>query len=148
MVRWPGHIKPGMRPQLVSSIDIAPTILQICGAQPTAAMAGRNLVHVAQKIIPGHQAQFGESYAHDIADLDDLNKTLLYRWVIQGDYKLLLTYDGIVNRYKATHAREDRGPQLYNLTVDPFELDNLAESNSEIVKRLTDLLYETWDHRN
>jgi len=147
MVRWPGHVKPGMRKPLVSSIDIAPTILQICGAQPTAAMAGRNLVHVAQNIIPGHQALFGESYAHDIADLNDLNKTLLYRWVIQGDFKLLLTYDGIVNRYKATHAREDRGPQLYNLTVDPFELDNLAESNREMVKRLTDLLYESWDHR-
>jgi uncharacterized sulfatase len=136
-----------MRPQLVSSIDIAPTILELCGSQRTSAMAGKNLVAVAQNTISGHQALFGESYAHDIIDLDDINKTLLYRWVIQGDYKLLLSYDGIVNRYKATHVDKSAGPQLYNLTTDPHELDNLVETNPKIVERLTDLLYSHWDHR-
>jgi len=147
MVRWPGHVRPGIRQQLVSSIDIVPTILEICGSQPTSAMAGKNLVAVAQNTISGHQALFGESYAHDIIDFDDINKTLLYRWVIQGNYKLLLSYDGIVNRYKATHVDKASGPQLYNLTVDPHERDNLAQTNPKIVKRLTDVLYSHWDHR-
>jgi hypothetical protein len=60
---------------------------------------------------------------------------------------LLLSYDGIVNRYKATHVDKSAGPQLYNLTTDPHELDNLVETNPQIVERLTDLLYSHWDHR-
>ena len=94
-----------------------------------------------------HDALFGESYAHDIADLDDVTKTLLYRWVIRGDWKLLMTYDGLVNRYKWSHPRTGKGPQLYNLRIDPAEMDNRAEANPKVVNELAELLYHHWDHR-
>ena len=147
MVRWPGQVRPGNRSQLVSSIDIAPTILELAGLKKKDNMFGKNLVDVAQGRTAAHQALFGESYAHDIADLDDLTRTLLYRYVIKGDWKLLMSYDGVVNRYKWSHPELDSGPQLYNLRVDPAETDNRAGSNPEIVKELTELLYKHWDHR-
>ena len=147
MVRWPGQVRPGNRSQLVSSIDIAPTILELAGLSKTQNMHGKNLVEVAQGRMPAHQALFGESYSHDIADLNDLTKTLLYRWVIKGDWKLLMSYDGVVNRYVFSHPDLGSGPQLYNLRVDPAETDNRAESNPELVKELTELLYNHWDHR-
>ncbi len=147
MVRWPGQVRPGNRGQLVSSIDIAPTILELAGLRKTKQMQGKNLIDVAQGREVPHRALYGESYAHDIADLNDVTRTLLYRWVIRGDWKLLLTYDGIVNRYKWSHPRTEKGPQLYNLRVDPTETDNRAAENPEIVKELTTLLYEHWDHR-
>ena len=147
MVRWPGQVRPGNRGQLVSSIDIAPTILELAGLEKTELMAGKNLVEVAQGRTASHQALFGESYAHDIADLNDSTKTLLYRWVIKGDWKLLLSYDGIVNRYTFSHPDLGAGPQLYNLRVDPTETDNRAATNPELVQELTELLYSHWDHR-
>ena len=147
MVRWPGQVRPGKRNQLVSSIDIAPTILELAGLEKTERMDGKNLIDVAQGRTAPHQALFGESYAHDIADLNDHTKTLLYRYVIKGDWKLLLSYEGVVNRYKWSHPERDSGPQLYNLRVDPAETDNRAAANPEIVKQLTELLYNHWDHR-
>ena len=44
---------------------------------------------------------FGESFAHDIADIENPEASLLFRWTIEGKWKLLLTYDGEVNRYKS-----------------------------------------------
>ena len=49
---------------------------------------------------------FGEGFAHDIADLNDPEASLIYRWCIHGKWKLLLTYDGEINRYKTTHPRD------------------------------------------
>ena len=80
---------------------------------------------------------FGESFAHDIADIDTPEKSLLFRWCIEGDWKLLLTYDGEVNRYKSTHPREEKRPQLFNLKEDPWESKNLAKENPDIVRKLS-----------
>ena len=89
------------------------------------------------------KAIFGESFAHDIADIKNPEKSLLFRWCIEGDWKLLLTYDGEVNRYKTTHPREEKRPQLFNLTKDPWEKSNLAKDNPEVVERLAKKI-EDW----
>ncbi len=51
---------------------------------------------------------------------------LLDRWVIHGQYKLILTYDGraAIGGGKR-HRDEPVGPQLYDLASDPFEQSNL-----------------------
>ncbi|MEL0120136.1 MAG: sulfatase, partial [Opitutae bacterium] len=89
------------------------------------------------------KAIFGESFAHDIADIKNPEKSLLFRWCIEGDWKLLLTYDGEVNRYKTTHPREEKRPQLFNLIKDPWEKSNLAMDNPEVVERLAKKI-EDW----
>ena len=37
---------------------------------------------------------FGEAFAHDIADIQNPQASLIYRWVIRDHSKLVLTYDG------------------------------------------------------
>ena len=85
---------------------------------------------------------FGEGFAHDILDINDPEKTLLYRWCIKGNWKLLLTYDGTVSRYKTTHPRTEKRPQLFDLSQDPAEKNNLAKDNpekvAELVKEMND----------
>ena len=61
---------------------------------------------------------------------------MLYRWCIQDRWKLLLTYDGEVNRYASSHPREEQRPQLFDLLADPHEETNLAGENPEIVEKL------------
>ena len=70
---------------------------------------------------------------------------LWYRFNITDDFieqpgkqRLLLrgTYDGEINRYKSTHPRTEKRPQLFNLATDPWEKKNLAADNPKIVKRL------------
>lgn len=137
MFSWPGKIPPGERGELASSIDIVPTMLASAGAQVPAGLPGLNLLPNLQSGTPiTREAIFGESFAHDIADIEKPEASLLFRWYIEGKWKLLLTYDGEVNRYQSTHPRTEKRPQLFDLLADPQEMTNLAAQNPAVVARL------------
>ncbi|QXD26155.1 sulfatase [Opitutia bacterium ISCC 51] len=139
---WPEKLKPAHRMDLVSSIDILPTILAATGArQPSIEIPGLNLLPSMEEGSPiKRDAIFGESFAHDVADIENPETSLIFRWCIQGDWKLLLTYDGEVNRYKTTHPREEKRPQFFNLRTDPHELTNLAGDNPKVVARMVKMI--------
>jgi len=145
LISWPGHITPGERPELVSSIDLLPTMLDAAGAPVPDNLPGINLMPVitGQKKLERTEI-FGESFAHDVADIENPEETLLYRWVIEGKWKLLLTYDGKVNRYKSVHLREDVRPQLFDLIADPLEENNVAKDHPELLTQLAAKLDAWW----
>jgi len=137
MFSWPGKLKPSDRPDLVSSIDLVPTILAAAEARKPGDLPGINLLpHLENETSPDRQAVFGESFAHDIADIAKPEASLLFRWCIKGKWKLLLTYDGEVNRYASTHPRTEKGPQLFDLMADPHEWKNVAADHPEVVAQL------------
>ena len=144
---WPGVIRPGSRgEQLCSSIDIVPTLLAAAGAEIPAKLPGLNLMPILKSGAPTPRERvFGETYAHDVANIDRPEDSLVYRWVVEGKWKLLLTYDGAVSaRYASSNPREEKRPQLYDLLADPHENRNLAASNPEVVERLAARLQEWW----
>ena len=144
MYRWPGKILPGERSEVVSSLDIVPTMLATADAPIPSGLPGLNLLPELESGAPIQREQiFGESFAHDIADIENPEASLLFRWCIQGDWKLLLTYDGEVNRYKSTHPREEKRPQLFNLKQDPWELTNVAKDHPNRVRDLSKAI-ENW----
>jgi len=151
MVRWPGKVKPATYDTLVSSIDIAPTIYAACGAKVPAGLPGINLLDVCRQREANPMAAnkrntiFGENFAHDIANIERPAESLLYRWCIRDQWKLLLAYDGKIGRYAFVHQGTDKSPQLYDLLADPHENKNVAASHPEIVKELTGLIQESWD---
>jgi len=146
MFGWPGAIQPGLRKdQLCSSVDIVPTILAAADAEVPSSLPGYNLLPILQSGAATPRAEvYGEGFAHDMADIDDPVASLLYRWVIVGRWKLLLTYDGQVGRYGQHHPRQDRRPQLYDLWDDPHEERNLAFAQPDIVRQLADKLHAWW----
>jgi hypothetical protein len=86
---------------------------------------------------------FGETYAHDIPDLEKPERSLVYRWAIEGKWKLLLTYDGEVSvRYASSNPRTEKRPQLFDLLADPHEDRNLAAQNPAVVARLAAKIQE------
>jgi uncharacterized sulfatase len=144
---WPGRLSPADRPELVSSLDLVPTILAAAGAERPADLPGLNLLELLADGRPlDRHAVFGEGFAHDIADLEDPEASLLYRWCIDDSatrrdragpiWKLLLTYDGQVNRYASTHPRAELRPQLFDLQRDPYEVQNVAADHPDVVSRL------------
>jgi len=150
MFCWPKVIRPGDRGlQLCSSIDIVPTVLAAGGADIPANLPGVNLLDVLKsgEATPRKEV-FGEGCAHDIRDLENPEASLLYRWVVDGKWKLLLTYDGEVGRYRSSHPREEKRPQLFDLIADPHETRNLAAENPVIVAGLAKKIDGWWSVKN
>ena len=134
---WPEALKPIRRDELVSSIDLVPTILSAAGARTPKELPGLDLLpHLTEGTLITRSTIFGEGFAHDIADINNPEASLLYRWCIEDPWKLILTYDGEVNRYRSTHPRTERRPQLFNLLKDPYEKTNMAGDHPEEVSRL------------
>jgi arylsulfatase A-like enzyme len=129
LLRWPGHTVAGRYDDLVSTIDVAPTILSACGIAPSDAMPGVSLLDVAAG--NGHLPRTfvcGEIYVHTCIDLDNTILNLTHRWVRHGDLKLIVPVD----------ARQPR--ELYNLRRDSAETTNLIEEYRDEASRLAALL--------
>jgi arylsulfatase A-like enzyme len=144
----PGTIAPADYPTVVSSIDIAPTILAAAGIAKPAAMPGVNLLSVMgnrvdlagmARIPPGsrdrQRAVFGEIFAHNVADIDDPTASLEYRWCVDGNWKLILP------------AKRPENAELYDVVADPFERHNQARSQPQIVRALTEKIDAWWPAR-
>jgi len=149
MFRWPSKIDPAERTELCSSIDIVPTILAATGAESPKNLPGLNLLpHLEKKTPITRDMIFGESFAHDIADIQNPQASLLYRWVIRDHHKLLLTYDGRAGKMKYPPTSAE--PQLFDLKSDPHEKINLTTKSPEIVKELSRMIsdwYPTPDRK-
>jgi len=141
MYCWPGKISQQARPELATSLDIYPTILAAAGVEPPDNLPGLNLLPPLINATPINRDHiFGEGFAHDIADLGDPSRSLLYQWVIRDQYKLLLRRDGETNRYASSHPKTTPEVQLYDLSVDPTEDVNLAAKMPEVVNELSKLI--------
>ena len=145
LIRWDGVVQPQWHDDLVSSIDIVPTILSAAGVAVPDNLPGLDLLPLIRDSKPlQRDIIFGEGFAHDIADLDDPEASLLYRWAIRGRWKLLLTYDGQLGRYASSHPREERRPQLFDLIDDPHEQQNVAAEHPEVVTELAEEIAAWW----
>ena len=116
-------------------------------------VAGRNLHDLAwgrdpRAVAPERREKSigaDETFAHDIPNLDKPEASLVHRWVIEGKWKLLLTYDGEVSaRYASANPREEKRPQLYDLLADPHENKNLAKQHPDVVARLAAKIEQWW----
>ncbi len=132
MVRWPGKVKPEDRPELANSIDLAPTILKACGLAPTEAMQGIDLLD--DEALAKRKSTYGAIYLHNAVDIHKPSANLTYRWLINGDWKLILPHkENVTTRAK----QKDTGDiELYNLAKDPHERKNLAKARQGRTKRL------------
>ena len=132
MVRWPGKVKPEDRPELANSIDLAPTILKACGLAPTKAMQGIDLLD--DTALAKRKSTYGAIYLHNAVDIHKPSANLTYRWLIDGNWKLILPHKENVTT-KAKH-RDTGETELYNLAKDPHERNNLAKARQGRTKRL------------
>lgn len=148
MIRWPGTIEPRMdESTLVSSIDIAPTILRCCHLDVPASMSGIDLRD--KEALEERNTVFGYDGSHDIYDLDQRTSNVETRFIIHGDWKLLLhqegasfqAYNGV---YTGRADNREAQPELYRVTTDPHERNNLANEQPEKVAELKAMLDFWW----
>ena len=141
MFRWKGVIEPEMdEKNLVCSIDIATTILEICGLASEPEMKGINVLN--KEALSGRDAIFAEAHAHDFTTVDE---SLYFRVIVKLPWKLILPDP--VNRPDNPQDYPiipDDKPQLYNILEDPHEHVNLAAEYPDVVTDLTREIEAWW----
>ncbi len=146
LIRWDGMVKPRDYAELVSTIDIVPTILSATNCDNIDDSPGLNLLPlIRDQQTLERDAIFGEGFAHDVYSLEDAKESLLYRWVRRDQWKLILTSNRKIGRYAESHPRAELRPQLFDLEKDPFEKNNLASQHPEIVAELVKRLRSVWE---
>jgi len=136
IVYWDRHTKMGRYSDLVSTVDLAPTVLSAAGAEVPDAMDGLNLMDTASgKGRLKRDAVFGEIYVHTAVKIEDPRANLTHRWVRAGDWKLIVP------------VKADGKPELYNVTNDPHEKKDLADGKPDEVRRLKKRIDEMWEGR-
>ncbi|WP_204344047.1 sulfatase-like hydrolase/transferase [Psychroserpens algicola] len=123
MYKWAGEIKPKMdTTTVVSSIDMVPTVLDILNIDKPKNLPGINVLD--KKTLQNREEIFGEIYAHDFTTIES---SLFYTIVIAPPYKLIVP-DAV--------RKPNEKIQLFNIDEDPFEKQNIASSNPELVEKL------------
>ena len=104
ILRWPGHAKPQVREDLVSTVDLLPTFLAATGAAPLAGLAGRAL-----------QPLFGDKAAE-------------WRTHLFSEYH---THAAAANYHPQRAVRTDRFKLIENLLPDTINPD-YADTNRKL----------------
>ena len=149
LIRWDGRVKPASHEQLCSSVDLVPTLLQAAGLPLQVAMPGISLLPSAfgQKSLAERRPVFGEIYPGDASSLGHPSGHIAYRWVRQGDLKLIVPHrhNGAMpwNGYLTQVS-------MFNVVADPGESDNLAldPHRRGEAERLRELLDAWWTPGN
>jgi arylsulfatase A-like enzyme len=133
MIRWPSHVEPKRSETLALSIDLAPTLLAATHLDTTSQMQGINLLN--EELVSARKAIYGECFTHESKDHNRPAASLRWRWMIEGDWKLILP---------DPRNQPDDELELYNLSNDPHEERNLAVSHDMLVENMREKVNAWW----
>ncbi len=154
MIRWPGRVSPKMSEGLAASIDLVPTVLKAVGIDSPEGLPGLNLLDEPE--VSKRKSVFGECYTHTLVDLNEPAKSLLWRWTVEGRWRLIVPrthnatgeFAKIPEDARLTPALrrtlEIAKPELYDIQADPLEERNLADQHPEVVKAMLGKLDAWW----
>jgi uncharacterized sulfatase len=157
VVRWKGHARAGAEiPALVHFVDVLPTLVEIAGGDPDNNLDGRSLLPLLSGEAEGiHEAVYG------LQTCQNIQQTRIFpgRSITTDRYKLAVNFNAlealpanlgdnqVVNAFLQMGAEFERNRkriELYDLSSDPFELENLAglPEHEETRNRLLLQLFE------
>ncbi len=147
-----GGAGPLVRDELVSNIDILPTLLDAAGAAPPAHIQGRSLLPLLRaEAYDARRAIFAEKTFHSYYDPMRCIRTATHKYIrnfetafaveVPGDIQLGAVFRSDPGRY-STDRRAIA--ELYDLEADPVEQHNLAGTErADAVER--ELSSALWD---
>lgn len=142
MIRWPGRIEPRFDNTPVNSVDIAPTLYDALEIARPTGLAGLNLLD--KSAIEKRNAATGACFLHNAVDIQKPEKNLTYRWRVEGEWKVIVPNPANVSEANKPGRKPD-AVELYHITEDPNEENNLADKESEKVQELRGHLDAWWD---
>ena len=136
IIHWPKRIKDGgaLRNDISHIIDFMPTFLEASGAEYPAVFNGFSVTKPqGRSLLPVID---GEKDAQRVVCWEHEGN----RAVRKGKWKLVSEYPG---QWRAFYPAQSGKWELYDISADRGELNNLAEKYPEKVKQLS-TLYQQW----
>lgn len=136
-VRWPGQLQAGRTvDRIAAHIDLAPTMLDLCGVKPPAGVKFDGLS--LAPLLRGHKVQWPDRtlyFQWHRGDAPELNRCFAAR---SQEWKLLQPLG-------AGEGKMTQKPafKLFNMREDSLESNDLALARPEIVARMS-AGYEAW----
>lgn len=129
VLRWPGRVPAGaVRDELVSTLDLFPTLLDYAGAPPVAGRLGRSLRPLLEgragdwrEVLVGYQKTVRADTAAGVR-IGDGRPVAGGHFVRTPEWHLL--------------AFAEREPELYDMAADPDERHDLASRHPGVVEAL------------
>ena len=145
LVRWPGHIKPGgVSASLASSVDLAPTILELAGLPASPTFQGKSFARLlTEPAATIRDRVFAEHNWHDYAGCERSVRTTKFKYIrnfwpdlpntpAENDNPTIDEMRRLRDADKLTPAQMNcfiaprPAEELYDVVADPQELNNLA----------------------
>jgi N-sulfoglucosamine sulfohydrolase len=155
MVRWPRGGLAGGRviSELISNVDVLPTLLEAAGAPVPESVQGRSFLPLlrGETYLP-HTEIYAEKTYHSYYDPMRAIRTERFKYIRNFETSFLVEVPGDVQQgmifphHTALYTNSEHPPaELYDLEADPFEQDNLvgAQHVREVERRLDSQL-RTW----
>jgi len=120
IVSWPGRVKPGISDALLSQIDFPVTFAALAGATVPAGAAPDSV-----NVLP---ALLGDAKTARETLVEHSGRLLALR---KGSWKLIAN---------GPAAKKSALPQLYQLSTDLAEANNIAADHADVVKEMSELL--------
>ncbi|MBD3377675.1 sulfatase-like hydrolase/transferase [candidate division KSB1 bacterium] len=149
VMRWPGLVKPGtVNHELVTTLDILPTLFKAAGATPPENLEGKSLLGLLNGTSPLHDELYFSYTAVNVGNADWKRDKTPYpiRAVRNKQYKYIrnLNHEIPHPKYGWTKPYEE----LYDIQKDPQEKNNLADLDQfQSVKKELSSKMDAWMQR-
>ncbi|MBK5290436.1 MAG: sulfatase-like hydrolase/transferase [Acidobacteriia bacterium] len=125
IMRWPGHIRQGKVEDMTEHIDVAPTILDLLGAQPMRMMHAQSL----RPYLEGRRVSSPRDhiFSQYLENEEAFVRTNRWKYILCSGRRERT--DG----YKIDNPTPGRYRRLYDLKADPGEFTDVAARNPQVV---------------
>jgi arylsulfatase A-like enzyme len=129
IVRWPGRVKHGVTDAMVSQVDFAASLASLAGQSIPIGATPDSL-----NMLPALLGDSKQGRDHIVEHARVLG-------IRQGNWKYIEPRSGLRKQAGTnTELGVDSVPQLYDLSKDPGEKENVASENPKVTEQIANLL--------
>jgi len=134
ILRWPGRIRRGVVTDLTEAVDVAPTVLDLLGAERLPVQHGRSLrPYLEGWPMPAPRDHVFSEY---LENEEACIRTRRYKFIFCSGKRE--RQDG----YKTGNPTPGRSIRLYDLKQDPGEFTDASKQHPEVAARLQRLMLD------